>query len=233
MACYKSCRKWTVIIFNLIFLIVGLVLVASGTFWKIRYNNLHSIIPSTYSYYTSAPLLLIILGSITVIVSLFGSLGVWRKNPPILTTHTIILIVFFILQIILSTVSFWVLSQDNLKENVYNNVNNIYKSDNNTELINFIQEELKCCGPTGITSIKNLTILPDIIKSCYKNHDTTTLAFADGCKKAVYNFIILTIRGIGTTILGLAPLEVVGATLSLSLANAIRNQRRRYGKYLD
>ncbi|KYB25324.1 leukocyte surface antigen CD53 [Tribolium castaneum] len=233
MACYKFCRKWTVVIFNLIFLIVGFVLVALGTYWKIKYSHLHAVIPSTYSYYASAPLLLIILGSVIVVISLFGSIGVCRKNPPILTTHTIILLVFFILQIILSGVSFWVLSQDNLRENVYNNVGNLYKSDNNTELINFIQDELNCCGPDGITSIKNMTISAYILKSCHKNHDPTTLAFKDGCKRAVYNFIILTIRGIGTTILALAPIEVVGATLSLSLANAIRNQRRRYGQYLD
>jgi hypothetical protein len=52
------------------------------------FNSLKQAIPSSYHQYLAIPVILLILGSLLVLITIFGSFGVFKKNAFLVTTVT-------------------------------------------------------------------------------------------------------------------------------------------------
>jgi CD63 antigen len=223
MACFKPFRKWTVLSFNIIFLLVGIAVIVMGAVLVSTFNSLKQAIPSSYHQYLAIPVILLILGSLLVLITTFGSFGVFKKNAFLVTTYTIILLVICVVQIIFGIFIFWSVShQEDLKGSVNETVDAIYTNwSNNTELIDFMQKKLECCGSSGPRNWGSR------LASCHEDGDSRKKVYNDDCQTALYNFVLNSERMFGMTVLLLSIIGIIGVVLSLSLANTIRNQNRR------
>jgi hypothetical protein len=114
-------------------------------------------------------------------------------------------------------------NESDLEKNVNTTIDKIFhKTDKpSEELIDLIQEQLKCCGTTGPASWPDKTP-----KSCYAE-DNPTKIYTKGCQKAFFEFLVGAARIIGIVVLALAATEVIGATFALCMGNSVRNERRR------
>jgi hypothetical protein len=147
-------------------------------------------------------------------------------------------------QIIFGICIFWSVSyQEDLKGSVNETVDAIYTNwSNNTELIDFMQKKLECCGSSGPSYWGSR------LASCHEDGDSSKKIYNDDCQTALYKFVLHSERVFGMTVLLLSiigvslwlhfkvvsffrRLQITGVVLSVNLANTIRNQNRRRRKF--
>lgn len=113
----------------------------------------------------------------------------------------------FIGQIALGVFAFLEINDRNdLATNVNRTVDKIFTKTGKTDLeaTDFIQKELKCCGTYNSTFWEK-ELHKKIPKSCF---DKNSQQFQEGCRTAVFDFLISSSKIIGITVLALAATEV-------------------------
>jgi hypothetical protein len=220
---HKPFQRLTVLSFNILFLMLSIAVIVMAAALVSTFNSLKQAIPSSYNPYV----VLLILGSFLVLTTILGSLGVFQNNTFLVTTYTIILLVICGVQIIFGICIFWSVSyQEDLKGSVNETVDAIYTNwSNNTELIDFMQKKLECCGSSGPSYWGSR------LASCHEDGDSTKKVYNDDCQSALYKFVLHSERVFGMTVLLLSIIGITGVVLSVNLANSIRNQNRRRRKF--
>ncbi|XP_063220881.1 CD63 antigen-like [Bacillus rossius redtenbacheri] len=88
--------KYLIFIFNLLFVIVGIILISVGGVIKAEYANYVWFLDNRFF---SVPALLIATGVIIFVVAFFGCCGVVKENYCMVLTFSLLLIVIFILEL--------------------------------------------------------------------------------------------------------------------------------------
>lgn len=148
--------KYTLMVFNLIVLGIGGAVLGLGIYVLVADYGVTklTIIFGADGLYKTGAILLIVLGSVTILISFCGCCGAWRENRVLLGLYFIIMLLLLIFYVAGTVVGF--VFRDNitshLKREAENSIVNKYGNSVDREVTarwDAIQQGLKCCGLTG------------------------------------------------------------------------------------
>jgi len=173
VGCGGKCAKIMLIIYNIIFLLSGLVLIALGI-WLIADGRFLNVVNLTYNGMNSAlirnaAIILIAMGALIVIISVVGFVGAILENVILLTIYIVFLVVIFCGEICggVIAIAFKDKIVYNLKGILYDQLNDQVNKDSGKAhyynslttsanatcftsdlgyLFDWAQQEFECCG---------------------------------------------------------------------------------------
>ncbi|KAG6442152.1 hypothetical protein O3G_MSEX002187 [Manduca sexta] len=233
-----SCVKYLLFCFNLLFAITGLIILIVGI--KAQINSWPYIDLTDENFYTSGPVVLIIVGIIVFIVAFFGCCGAVKENHcMIVTTYcaqfSVFLLIIFIAEMAVGIAGY--MKHSDLEASIVRHLNEtIDQYPTNKEVaktFDIVQTDLECCGIKGPEdwAAHNLTIPStcctgiEINNSMAAQCTSSSPGFhSEGClDKLVTHFkdIAMVLGGVG---LGIALVQLLGVIFACCLARSIRSQ---------
>jgi CD63 antigen len=236
-----KCIKYILFLFNLLFVIFGVVLIVAGTVTKTGYNKYIQFLNS--DGLSAPPNLFIVAGSVMLLIAFLGCCGAVRENHCMIMTYSVLVGLLLIMELGAGIAAFAL--EDDVEQMVSSEMTKSMKEyhHNKTEVIkawNIAQTSLECCGITNYTDWStaydpNYPLIPE---SCCKggasdnctqaitdkNLDDATFAetiiYVHGClPKVVADIAITRIGQIG---IALAIVELVGVVFACFMARSIR-----------
>lgn len=153
----SSFAKYLLIFFNVLFVVVGSVLLGTGI-WAMADTEFGQIMnAATVSGIASAELVrgsaitLIVVGVMVFLIAFFGCFGACNENPCCLTTYAVIVGIIFGIQILAGIMGVVFKDQiiDQLGESMNATVHDLYGQEGYTEGTqswDYMQRLFKCCG---------------------------------------------------------------------------------------
>ncbi|XP_015247097.1 PREDICTED: tetraspanin-33 isoform X1 [Cyprinodon variegatus] len=242
--------KYLLFLFNFIFWVVSLVMVAIGVYARVIKHA-----ETTLASLSLDPaVMLIVVGILMFIITFCGCVGSLRENICLLQTFCISLIVIFIIQLAAGILAF--IFSDKARHKVTEIINNAivhYRDDVDLQnLIDYGQKEFRCCGGTTNTdwsknvyfncspsnpskercSVPYSCCIPSQKKEVpntqcglgMQEKATENKIYTDGCIDKMVDWIHSNLFILGGIALGLAIPQLVGMLLSQILINQIKDQ---------
>jgi len=158
MNCGQSCLKYLLFAFNLLFWILGLVVIGVGAYSRISSKNYDTLLGD--GGVASASNILIASGAFVTVIGFLGCCGAIRESKCMLVMYFIMVLLIFILEIAAGAMAYAMKGAmekgftDTLTEVVnknYNDQPNASVSQKEfTASLDWFQKEVKCCGARGI-----------------------------------------------------------------------------------
>ncbi|KAI7796823.1 leukocyte antigen CD37 [Triplophysa rosa] len=240
--CCLSLTKYFLFLFNLIFFILGSLLLSLGL-WM-QFSDASFFISATpYISISLFSNLLIISGSVTMSLGFLGCLGSLKAVKCLLGTYFILLTVLLAAQIVGGVLLYT--QKTELDKSLEVQTLDLIKSfgRNSSSLqgfeqtLKYIQQEGKCCGwngkddwAPGFVPCSCIYIISDV-NTTYESHPETCLKcfsnvsisnhtcgiYDQGCNKNIQKWLDENILFILVVILAIAVVEICGMTLSMCL----------------
>ncbi|XP_055335972.1 CD63 antigen-like [Paramacrobiotus metropolitanus] len=236
--------KWLLVIFNILFFILGLALIGAGAVARVAYKNYITFLDQGYA---SVPGFMIFVGIVISVVSFLGCCGAMKSHLCFIVTFSIFLGVLFILEISGAIAAY--VERNEIQSYLTGFMTESINNNTNPQDINLwyhTQSTLHCCGATSYEDWVNRR--HQIPSSCCNierinlngtcNLDWNSVAY-NGCKppptdnncpiytKGCANKLrtevedhMGAVAGVG---LAIAFIQIVGMALSCILAKRIRN----------
>lgn len=234
----SQCIKYLMFIFNLLFVISGIILLSIGSIIHSVYYNYHHFLDDRFF---SVPSLLIAVGSIIFFIAFFGCCGAIRENYCMIVTFATLMAVVFILELS-AGISGYVLrgsASENIKEKMHETMKNYNKSVDITEVWNKIQKDFDCCGTNGPSEWIEILGNDTLPVSCCSSVSTSVSTSQSvnnvsscrlnsnnvhsvGCLRAVETFVKAHAVQLGGAGLGIAFVQALGIWFSVFLAKSIK-----------
>ncbi|KAK2579292.1 hypothetical protein KPH14_008250 [Odynerus spinipes] len=228
----SQCVKYLMFIFNLLFVITGIILLSIGvTIHAVYYNYNHFL----DNKFLSVPSLLIAVGVIIFFIAFFGCCGAVRENYCMLITFTTLLIFIFVLELSGGISGYVLRSQagEVIKNRMTSTIPKYNESKEIAAFWDLLQDDFKCCGVTNLTDWKAEFKTDDLPMSCCRPetgaighticNSTSPNVYSDGCLYKFQYFIKSHAVQLGGVGLGIAFVQVAGIWFSIYLARSIRN----------
>lgn len=228
-----SCVKYLLFSFNLLFAITGLIILIVGA--KSQINAQPYVSLTDESFYTSAPVILIIVGLIVFVVAFFGCCGAVKENHCMIVTFSVFLLLIFIAELAVGIAGY--VKHTDLETSIVRTLNESitrYSSDPDIKKnYNIIQTDLQCCGVYGVNDwITHGLPIPDTccagqelsnekLVACTVNSPSL---HTQGCLPLILarlKDVALVLGGVG---LGIAFVQLLGVIFACCLARSIRSQ---------
>lgn len=228
--------KYLLFLFNVLFVITGIVLLSIGAAIKAVYMGYHVFLDDRYF---SAPNLLIAVGLIILLVSFLGCCGAVKENHCMVVSYIALLVLIFILELSAGIAGY--VCRDAAKEvlttKLTESMVNYGKNDTViTTLWDVIQRNFECCGAKSPDDWENVAKMSNgtttVPQSCCNppsgfapftcNATSTPPRFTEGCTDKFGEFVrdkAVVIGGAGVTI---ALIQLVGILMACRLASAMR-----------
>ncbi|KAG5326154.1 CD63 protein, partial [Acromyrmex heyeri] len=225
--------KYLMFIFNLFFVITGIVLLSIGVVIHGVYHQYQHFLDNRFF---SVPSLLVAVGSIIFIIAFFGCCGAVRESYCMVITFCTLLAAIFFLEIIGGIMGYVMRAQ--VASIAQQKMLDTMPRYNNSHEIQFVwdnlQKDFHCCGTINATDwLTNTTNLSGIPMSCCDDTigaigtSNCTLSSKSlhevGCIDAFAKFAethAAKIAGVG---IGLGIIQLIGILLSSYLAKSIKN----------
>jgi len=151
--CNIVCMKTLFFVFNFIFWLAGIGILAVGVWIMVYKSDYKSLLDS--DIYVIVPGLMIAAGGVVIIVAIVGCLGAAKENRFFLISFLVMITLIFILELTVGILAFVYSSKikGEIRKSIREKMNQQYgESDDVTESIDKLQRENKCCGDTGGSS---------------------------------------------------------------------------------
>ncbi|XP_034252665.1 CD63 antigen-like [Thrips palmi] len=227
--------KYLLFLFNVLFVITGIVLLAIGATIKAVYMGYHVFLDDRYF---SAPNLLIAVGLIILLVSFLGCCGAVKENHCMIVSYIALLILIFILELSAGIAGYVCrdAAKDVLTQKLGESMLNYGKNDTVvTALWDLMQRTFECCGvndPQDWITLAKMSQNTTVPQSCCGpasgfepftcSAESNPPRFKDGCTTKFGEFVrdkAVVIGGAGITI---ALIQLVGILMACRLASAMR-----------
>ncbi|KAH8415986.1 hypothetical protein KR222_006083 [Zaprionus bogoriensis] len=225
MDCGAVLVKYVLFIFNILFVICGILLIVLGSYMVAEIKSFTSI-EETYTA-NSVAIIILILGCIIFLVAFIGCCGAIRENSCALSTYSIIMLGLFLCQLAL-IIYVWV-NHVQIRESLDKVVQKVWEQRNTDKLlIDTMQKSLKCCGLHGF-----LDYGTQIPASCCSSpsggfcNPLTSGIYLSGCRSTVDDLWDGNANIIKYAGLGVVAVELVAFIFACCLANQTRNNARR------
>jgi len=222
-----KCVKLLLFVFNLIFVIAGIGLIATGAYVNVKMDEYYDFFGKEYF---GPGILLIVVGVLIFLIAFFGCCGAYKENHCLTMTFAVCLAIIFVLEIAGGIAGF--VMRDQLEEEVENVLTKAMKNyggtghDGVTKTWDKMQEEFACCGVTASSDWKNNNMT--VPSSCCKDESCNTSddnqINTDGCATKLENWLKDKVAIIGGVGIGLAFVQVVGIMFACCLARAIKKE---------
>ncbi|XP_013782440.1 CD63 antigen-like [Limulus polyphemus] len=226
-----SVVKYLLFAFNFIFVVTGAALIAVGAWVQAKAAEYVDFLGDKY---TSAPILLIVVGVIIFILSFMGCCGAIKENYCMVMTFAVLLFIIFVLELVAGILAYVYKSEVEtvLRKNMKNAMMNYNESNHDivTKTWDDMQSNLKCCGANNASEWKKYMGEVNLPYSCCPGKDPTKPCqitddhFTKGCVDALASFLedkILVVGGVG---IGIAFVQIIGIIFSCCLARAIKKE---------
>lgn len=152
LLCGIVCTKSLVIIFNVLFFIVGVLLVIFGV-WTITSKHYYLNL-ITSSFYLGSTYLLIIAGCIIILNEVLGTVGAWFESKKILIVFIVVMALIVVIEIAAGILALAYTAQlkETLKFDLETLIMNEYGEPDfkdKTKLFDDLQINFKCCGASN------------------------------------------------------------------------------------
>ncbi|XP_031714630.1 tetraspanin-33 [Anarrhichthys ocellatus] len=245
--------KYLVFLFNFIFWVISLVMVAIGVYARMMKHAEAALA----SLAVDPAIMLMVVGILMFIITFCGCVGSLRENICLLQTFCICLTVIFLLQLAAGILGF--IFSDKARDRVTEMINNAvvhYREDIDLQnLIDYGQKEFGCCGGVTYTDwSQNMYFNCNLVNPsrercsvpfscCILSKDKEVIntmcgqgmqnlgyieagdhIYTNGCIDKLVNWIHSNLFLLGGIALGLAIPQLVGILLSQILINQIKDQ---------
>lgn len=235
--------------FNLIFWILGLVVLAIGIYSRVENDTWKDLI-NTNSMFQAANLL-IAAGIFVSVIGFLGCFGAIKKNQWCLFGYTVLVVVIFILEVAGGAYAYSNRKQvqEKLTKGVQGGVLVTYGRNDTVSIgishaVDWFQQNVKCCGAAGPTdwvqSYWHSNVSADGIqvpKSCcvkpsgdcnvgISADSNSTAIFNRGCVQVGKEFAKKNLWMVGGAGVGIAVIEVLGVVFALLLCRAYQMDER-------
>lgn len=230
-----QCVRYLLFIFNLCFVIVGIVILSVGVAIKTYYTNYEMFLDDQYF---SAANLLIAIGVISFLIAFFGCCGAVKENYCMTVTYSTLLVLICILELAAGIAGFVLHNEteDYLEKQLKDSMKlyNTSKHNATTQMWDEIQKDFDCCGVKGPTDWKSMnntdnklpmscctqTIGAIGIDRCdYESHNLRN----DGCVNKFGQAIKDHAYSIGGIGIGFGIVQVMGIIFACHLSRKIRD----------
>ncbi|EDW46696.1 protein late bloomer [Drosophila sechellia] len=178
-----------------------------------------------------AAVLCILLGTVIVVASIFGSVAVAKDSRTLLICYAVLLVFLLIVQIVLVSISY-AASRDFLPDSLRQGLDDLWdlQHEGNSTL-NTYEEWLHCCGRNSAEDYLHLDKLPP--PSCCLNRDCTKHLnlFMTGCEVKFKEYVTSKTANFHSLSWFLVIFEFAGSVTTCYLVDSIRNQRDRIRFY--
>ncbi|XP_026757735.1 CD63 antigen [Galleria mellonella] len=228
-----SCVKYLLFLFNLLFAITGLIILIVGI--KAEVNSSPYIDLTDENFYTSAPVVMIIVGIIVFVVAFFGCCGAVKENHCMIITFSVFLLIIFLAELGVGIAGY--VKHKDLENSILRHLNDTIKDyPTNPDVqrtFDIIQTDLKCCGINGPNDWEN-NKLP-IPNTCCDGQVITNGTPAEcsinsptlhnkGCLAEVVSHLQEIAAVLGGVGIGIAIVQLLGVIFACCLARSIRSQ---------
>lgn len=143
-----ACIKYFMFFINCLVLIAGLILLTMGGLGEVLYGSVRHL---AHVGFSSASIILIVIGCFLTIVGFTGCHGSIRENPLTLRVFSYLLVLIILLEIVLSSwIYFAHVKVYTVLEEFVSRILSRYEMDNDIKrLIDKVQEKYSCCGAKG------------------------------------------------------------------------------------
>ncbi|XP_063226978.1 uncharacterized protein LOC134533387 [Bacillus rossius redtenbacheri] len=229
MGCGISFVKYTLFIFNFVFTLAGLAMLAVGILMKLRLQTVSRFLDDKFS---APPVLLIVVGALVFVVAFYGCCGAVRESSCMVTTFSVLLMTLLLVGIAVATVA--LVFRDKVEDILTAEFQSaVHNYTHNSAAVDAIQENLHCCGSVGPADYATLPAVPRSCcvtqgaANCSDLHDEKQV-FQAGCVQQMKSFI----KDFGTIIGALAAavsgIMVVGIISGFCLASSFRRKARGF-----
>nr|CAB3267307.1 tetraspanin-7 [Phallusia mammillata] len=238
-----TCLKMLLVIFTIIFCIVGIGILAMGVYSKVQ---LSGYILLSSQQYSMAPYVMIGFGAFIFLVGLIGCCATAKSNTCLLRTYGILLGVIFIAELVgaIAVVVLRVKISSGFQQGMlhamtnYNITTTDYKG-----AVDQAQTMLKCCGATNYTDYWTQCGWDEyyVPGSCCSNKtacgNAKTIAvspladvakstvYVTGCHSLVFGLVDHNLGIIIGSMFGVAAFQLIGLILSCCLASSINSNK--------
>ncbi|RUS87841.1 hypothetical protein EGW08_004374 [Elysia chlorotica] len=229
-----KCVKYLLFLFNLMFVLAGVALIAAGAYVKVKLDQYYDFFGNDYM---GPGILLIVVGVFIFFLAFFGCCGAYKENYCLTMTFAVCLGIIFILEISGGIAGFVLREdiEDEVESVLAEALKNYGKKDHEgvTSAWDKLQNEFDCCGVQNYTNW--MVVLPKPPISCCKDSATdnqcaqrsyndTSAINKDGCSETFENYLKNKVAIVGGVGIGLAFVQVVGILFACCLARAIRKE---------
>ncbi|XP_066997792.2 CD63 antigen [Anabrus simplex] len=226
VSCEMTCVKYLLFVFNLLFVVSGIIILTIGALILHAYEDYSTFV--TDKLYT-APVILIVVGSIIFIVAFFGCCGAMKENNCMIVTFAVLLLGIFCFELAGGITGYvYKDAAEESLEKLFNESLHKYEEPSVNRSWNIVQHDLECCGVKQYTdwySFRKDFIPP----SCCAAADMSSTcppenAYKKGCLQAFADMIsskAVVIMGVG---IGIAFVQLVGVIFACCLAKSIRKE---------
>ncbi|XP_059060714.1 CD63 antigen-like [Achroia grisella] len=230
-----SCVKYLLFLFNLLFAITGLIILIVGITSEIKSSPYIDL--TDEQFYTSGPVVMIIVGIIVFVVAFFGCCGAVKENHCMIITFSVFLLIIFLAELAIGIAGY--VKHKDLENSIKRHLNETIKEyPTNADVqrtFDIIQTDLNCCGINGPKDWSNNGIkipntccagLPHSITSGSSSDctiDSPTLR-TDGCLNKVVEHLQDIAAILGGVGVGIAIVQLLGVIFACCLARSIRSQ---------
>ncbi|XP_057654103.1 CD63 antigen-like [Diorhabda carinulata] len=228
----RGYSRYMLIIFNLIFVITGVVIISVGISSKAYFHEFDKLMDNKYFYISD---LLIVIGVVIFLIAFFGCCGAIKENACMTTTYSTLLVIIFVLELTVGIVA--VVLKGDVEQFLDNRLHETMKQYGNktfnetTAIWDAVQNQFKCCGVDNYTDWYNILHNNiDLPLSCCKIPPGSTSftcnsnnTYKVGCLQEFGDFVsynISYVEGIG---IGLAVIQLLGIIFSCCLSKFIRS----------
>lgn len=179
MGCCDSIIRYVVFLFNFVFFMTSIALIAIGAYIQIHMKQYLDFLSNTY---LNTSIILIIIGGVMLVVTFFGCCGACTENPCMMYTYGTML-ALILLSLVGVAITIYVF-KDDVKEVIQKGMGDGMKNykqesfEGVTETWDIIQADFKCCG---VQTFKDWIATP--YGSGQDVPDTCCRLISDGCGK--------------------------------------------------
>lgn len=223
--CGMSCIKNLLFIFNFFFAISGVVIIVCGGYSLHLFKKTGPVVGDDY---VSAPVILIVVGSIVFLVAFLGCCGAMQESYCMLMLFSVFLFLILVAEIAAGALGFVYKGKvDHIaKDKFLESLKDYNREEGNVKPIHeawdFIQSQLKCCGVTNSEDWKQHDI--PVPKSCCTNADRCDQGpyYDKGCYDKVKEDISQYAVYVGIAGIGIGLIEIIGIIFACCLANQVK-----------
>ncbi|NXD73638.1 CD63 protein, partial [Eolophus roseicapillus] len=170
-----KCVKFLVFVFNFIFWVCGVALVAIGIYAQVALDK--ALVVSSASA-AGTPVAILVLGIIIFFISFFGCCGAWKESYCMVTTFAVLLSIIFLVEVAAAIAGY--VFKDKVRsvlEDGFRDAMNKYGEDKAlTEAMDELQRDFSCCGANNYTdwsSIERFRVNNTVPRSCCRVNSTS------------------------------------------------------------
>ncbi|KAM6038586.1 CD63 antigen isoform 1-T2 [Theristicus caerulescens] len=227
-----KCVKFLVFIFNFIFWVCGVALIAIGIYAQVALNKALAVSNASAS---TSPVAILVLGIIIFFISFFGCCGAWKESYCMVTTFAVLLSIIFLVEIAAAITGYVFKDKVRsvLEDGLWDAMHKYEEDKPLREAVDELQREFNCCGANNYTdwaTIEPFKLNDTVPRSCCRVnttscnvHPSPATVYEKGCLQSIEAWMKKNILIVAAVALGIAFFEILGIIFACCLMKGIRS----------